>query len=308
MKCYHPINIGGDENPFYVPCGRCLACQERKQSEWSLRLTHELQYSKSAHFVTLTYNDEHLQYFNELTGEETDLPSVSLRHIQLFFKRLRKALCKEFGREYRIRYYLASEYGPTYHRPHYHAIIYGLPVKNAREYVDSAWQNGFVQVDSVTGARIRYVTKYCMKDHGETGSPDPKVMPVFSTMSRRPFIGHDFVFQKSNMLKYMDNPETTQYLTLNGFKYAFPKAYLRVYCPEKSATREWRAWLIECRIHDKEMAKRARLKWLYENDIELYRYEVWKESQEEREHKARKAREELRKKQYPLKRHSIQTS
>lgn len=308
MKCYHPINIGGDENPFYVPCGRCLACQERHQSEWTLRLTHELQYSETAHFVTLTYEDRYLHYFNELTGEKTDLPSVSRRDIHLFFKRLRKALCAEYGEDYRIRYYLTSEYGPTYHRPHYHAIIFGLPSDRAAEFVNDTWGLGFIKVDKVTGARIRYVTKYCMKDSLETGSPDPKVMPVFSSMSRRPFIGSAFVKQRSNMAKYKNNPVTSQYLTLNGFKYAMPKAYLRVYCPEKSAVREERAYLIECRIHDQERAKRARLKYLYETDRELYMHEIWKECREESEHKARKERERLRKLHHPLKRFSIQTS
>lgn len=308
MRCFHPVNIGSWDEPFYVPCGKCVACRHNHRKQWSLRLTHELQGSKTAHFVTLTYNDEHLKFFNELTGEETSMPSVSLRDVQLFFKRLRKSLCAEFGKDYRIRYYLTSEYGPTYHRPHYHAIIFGLPAKNPGRYIDDAWQQGFVKVDPVTDARIRYVTKYCLKDKSETMSTDADVMPVFSTMSRRPFLGSCFVFNKANMAKYDRNPETCMFLTLKGFKYAFPRTYLNVYLPKDSIEREERTYRIQALFLDKQKARLARLAFLEETDPAEFRRLIDHECNEEKEMKAAMARQKRRSELDPRRLKSIQVS
>ena len=41
-------------------CGKCLNCRQYKALEWSLRLDCEMKYWKSACFVTLTYDDDHL--------------------------------------------------------------------------------------------------------------------------------------------------------------------------------------------------------------------------------------------------------
>ena len=76
MHCLHPINI---RNPAYraelgkdlyiqVPCGKCIACQERRRSEWAFRLETEAK-SRPAWFVTLTYDPQYLPTVNPLTGE-----------------------------------------------------------------------------------------------------------------------------------------------------------------------------------------------------------------------------------------------
>ena len=78
----------------------------RKRQQWAFRLQQELKVSSSSHFVTLTYNEENL------TKSKDGIPIVSKRDIQLFIKRLRKALPS-----YKLRYFLVSEYGPTTLRP-----------------------------------------------------------------------------------------------------------------------------------------------------------------------------------------------
>lgn len=188
-----------------VPCGQCYNCMMTRRQEWVFRLRHEVYNdTEKAFFITLTYDDDHL----DLNGE-TFLPEVSVRTCQLFLKQLRKLVPN-------FRYFLISEYGPRFTiRPHYHAVIMFprndrtnyydklgnlkmyplckdvslLDFKTMQAYVERAWQRGFVQVAPVTPARIAYVTKYCLKYQDvEDGRKKG-----FSLMSRRPGIGASFM-------------------------------------------------------------------------------------------------------------------
>lgn len=128
MQCTKPITlfkIGKVTYPngLQLPCGKCLACRIKKQSEWSLRLMHELSYHEKSVFLTLTYNDLNLPHNN----------SLDKRDLQLFFKRLRKNGAQ-------IKYFACGEYGELEGRPHYHAIIYGLGLnKDDKDLIKRAW-------------------------------------------------------------------------------------------------------------------------------------------------------------------------
>ncbi len=155
----------------YVPCGKCVTCMTKRSKSWTLRLTTEyLKYDKNC-VLTLTYDDEHLP--------ENGL--LNYRDVQLFIKRLRKRLCKKYGKDYRIRYACACEYGTQNTlRPHYHIIIfnwfpedidlrkpYKITKKNSQLYkskiCDDLWNNGFVDVGLVNHHTSRYVCQYCVK-------------------------------------------------------------------------------------------------------------------------------------------------
>ena len=153
MNCLSPIHIR-NEKPWKhhgflyltVPCGKCEACQKRKQQEWFVRLKYEQKFSDFAVFVTLTYNDENLP--SDLNVKKCD--------VQLYHKRLRQLLPKEFSH---FRYYLTSEYGPETQRPHYHGIYFGIP-PNYYSLIEKAWSKGFVKYDEINDNRIRYVVGY----------------------------------------------------------------------------------------------------------------------------------------------------
>ena len=108
----HPTKKG---ERIVVPCGRCAACFSTKRSHWSSRIEYEYRYSHDAHFVTLTYDDEHIRQ------NEHGVYSVFKDDVQKFFKRLRQNSI--YGN---IRYYLTAEYGSRTMRPHYHAIIFNV--------------------------------------------------------------------------------------------------------------------------------------------------------------------------------------
>jgi len=171
------IPVCGVETLVSVPCGKCIPCLISKRQEWVLRLEREHRVSKSAHFVTLTYDQKHLRTNH----------SLDKRDLQLYLKRLRKKDESE-----RIRYYAVGEYGSRSGRPHYHLILFNSNEDNIR----GAWvdvhgkQIGLVHVGQVSGASIAYVTKYVI----QKGEPvaEGKERP-FATMSRRYGLGGHYL-------------------------------------------------------------------------------------------------------------------
>lgn len=168
MRCISPVFVR--KQMMSVPCGKCAFCIKKAIDSWCVRLGHELDYSSSAFFLTLTYNDEHLPKDGHL----------SKRDLQLFIKRLRK-------RNPGIRYFAVGEYGTEVGRPHYHAVVFNL-VDLA--LVTESWCDkegkpiGYIKGDRATKGRIRYMVSYMATPVPEDG----KVRP-FRLMSRVPGIG-----------------------------------------------------------------------------------------------------------------------
>ncbi|MCE3047900.1 hypothetical protein LW137_00305 [Helicobacter sp. faydin-H23] len=113
-----------------------LSHKETQQMDRSLNLRKCLPFSSSI-FVTLTYSNEFLP----------SPPSVSKRELQLFLKRLRKALGDK-----KIRYYACGEYGDTFLRPHYHLIIFGMGNTSEEvKLIEKIWNKGLIYVRNVLG-------------------------------------------------------------------------------------------------------------------------------------------------------------
>lgn len=177
-------------------------------------------------FITLTYRDECLPPNG----------SLSLRDLQLFFKRLRKKLSGG------VRFLACGEYGDTLYRPHYHALLFGhrpndlvkFFVKNGMTTYLSAslekvWQLGFVTVSEVTLASAAYVAQYVLKKNEhtkllekldkETGEVVP-VTPPFITMSKNPGLGAKW-FERYGMTDIYPRDECV----LNGRHFKVPRYY-----------------------------------------------------------------------------------
>lgn len=159
-----------NQTPIPVPCGRCIACRERKASEWRKRLALEAHCHSSCSWFTLTYNDDSLP-LDRL---------ASKRHIQLFMKRFRH-VSRDFDIDVAgVKYFIVCEYGSRSRRPHYHGIMFGVDfladcwkprlvgLKSryglfSSSVLERVWNNGFVLVDRLLGKSINYVTKYLLK-------------------------------------------------------------------------------------------------------------------------------------------------
>ena len=197
--------------PF--PCGKCPACVRRRVSGWAFRLNKQSEQSNSAHFVTLTYNDEHIK--KTKNGFET----LVKKDVQDFFKRLRK-LTKQ-----KISYYAVGEYGDTGERPHYHIILFNANPK----IVENAWKLnditlGNVHFGDVGDASVGYTLKYISKDKKIPQFNGDDRQKEFTLMSK----GLGAGYLTENMVKWhtKGNIENKVYLPLkDGKKAAMPRYY-----------------------------------------------------------------------------------
>ncbi|AXL15037.1 replication initiator protein [Microviridae sp.] len=189
--------------PVEVPCGSCIGCRLERSRQWAVRCHHEASLYDSNCFVTLTYSDQQLPC----------PPSIAVRPLQLFIKRLRK----KYGAG--IRFFACGEYGQSGSRqwnPHYHLILFNHDFPDKKlwkenkhgdhvyisESLQSLWQDqGFTTTAGVTFQSAAYVSRYIMKkvtgepakDHYSWVDPETgevlQLTPEFVTMSRRPGIG-----------------------------------------------------------------------------------------------------------------------
>lgn len=175
----------------YFPCGRCLECLVRKQSDIRNRMVIEQSmYDCPPLFLTLTYNDKYLPG----CGVKKDDVSKFFNRLHLLMAR--NGYCSDF------KHICFSEYGSMRHRPHYHAIIFGVDLNDFKAgWFDfynlccDAWSSnpsrrcdtreslGFIYLKSVDARAFRYVSKYVGKDMVE--NVPFGMTPNFISSSRR---------------------------------------------------------------------------------------------------------------------------
>lgn len=158
MKCVTPVQVKHGKSFILVPCGRCPPCKHRRVNEWVFRMKKEEERSSSSHFITLTYDTDHVPI------SPNGYMTLRKKDFQDFMKRLRKAVSVDYP-EARIKYYAVGEYGTQNKRPHYHAIIFNVP---DTQYFPDAWSLGGVMiggvhVGQVTSDSIAYTMKYIDK-------------------------------------------------------------------------------------------------------------------------------------------------
>lgn len=220
MPCFSPVRAWrsaageilfverGDCRELEFPCGQCVGCRLERSRQWAVRIMHEASLHDSNLFVTLTYDDEHLQS-----------PSLEYRDFQLFMRKLRK-------RFPRPRFYMCGEYGEEKLRPHFHACLFGVGFPDMCEWrkspsghmlyrskqLEALWPHGNSEIGELTFESAAYVARYVMKKvNGQAADwIDPatglsnyqrvsdigelvEVEPEFCEMSRRPGIGYDWL-------------------------------------------------------------------------------------------------------------------
>lgn len=239
------VNLFYTTNGFLVPCGHCYECQSKRRSEWSVRNQIELYHSRSAYFLTLTYNEESINELDSCEFTCIRLPKKS--HYQNFIKRLRKFI--------NMRYFGVHEYGKNGLRPHYHIIVYlsdddELPLS----LVQKSWDYGFITKDRVNNARIHYVTKYLQKSFRQKNFTIEETLSdlesnlidldtaryeimqqrlyknTFNFMSTKPAIGYQLLdnkemvaFIRKQALSKNEYPQ----LHFNGQSFPLPRYYIK---------------------------------------------------------------------------------
>ena len=245
MACYHPMlcayqgtsiagtpqykilgswtGVKNHPKDIQVPCGHCIGCRLDRSRAWADRMMLELDHSKTAVFLTLTYDNDHVPV-SMINDDGLPYYTLDKRDVQLFLKRLRK-----FFDYKKIRYFLAGEYGDKTMRPHYHAIIFGLDLDDFSDRIhfgsnsfgqpyytsstlERIWSNGFVSLAPVSWQTCAYVARYVTK---KLNGPESIVYdyrnctPPFALMSRRPGIAGYFAVDHPDLLgdrlQYIDD-------------------------------------------------------------------------------------------------------
>lgn len=219
--CY-AIQKTKQEKPF--PCGRCGECRAKRVSAWSFRLMQEDKRSISSHFITLTYDTKHIPI------SPRGYMQLSIRDLQLFFKKLRKAHGKDAKA---IKYYAVGEYGGKTWRPHYHIILFNCRV----ELIEAAWSVigidknacktrfniGNVHYGKVSGASVGYTLKYISKPSKIPQHANDDRKKEFSLISKG--IGSNYL--NGRLIQWHKSDlENRYYVNLNdGKKAAMPRYY-----------------------------------------------------------------------------------
>lgn len=257
MTCYYPLQafygalkLNGKRRvvfkeelreygaPFSVPCGQCVGCRLERARQWGVRIMHEVQLHDFNCYLTLTYSDECLP---------RDL-SLHPEHFLLFIRRLRhyartrkfKKEHPEYARDNGIRYYHCGEYSPDKRRPHYHACIFNFDFpdrifhkmsKGNKLYIsktlDDLWGLGHCYIGNVTFDSANYVARYIIDkingdrafDHYTDKESGVYLHPEYSSMSRRPGIGADWLY------KYYEDVYPSDEVIVHGLSVRPPKYY-----------------------------------------------------------------------------------
>jgi len=214
-----------------LPCGQCLGCRLERSRQWATRCMHEASLHDQTAFLTLTYDDAHLPFRNQL-----EYPTF-----QSFMRRFRKRVKTP------LRFYMAGEYGAKEQRPHYHALIFGYDFPDKKHFkktdagekiytsdlLSQLWPLGHASTGAVTFESAAYVARYCVskvtgkaaeahyKRSDEHG--DYQLTPEFNHMSLKPGIGLKFLD------KYLSDIYPNDYVVTNGHKAKPPKYYDRKY-------------------------------------------------------------------------------
>ena len=185
---------------------------KRRTSGWSYRLVKEGDRSKTALFITLTYNTDTVPITKK------GYMNLDKKDVQKFMKRLRK-LSNE-----KLKYYACGEYGTQKMRPHYHIIMFNA---NA-EMVNRAWaldnkNIGNIYIGTVNEASIGYTLKYMTKQGKIPIHKNDDRQKEFSLMSKG--LGSNYLTEQ--MIKWhKDDLKTRMYVPMkDNKKIAMPRYY-----------------------------------------------------------------------------------
>lgn len=227
-----------------VPCGQCVECKKSYVKGWVFRIMNEYKSknTRSAYFLTLTYDDESLfNPDNNLISADGEM-QLNYKHHQLYMKKLRKSYEKTSNR---IKYFTVGEYGDKSDRPHFHSIIFNADQQNILD----SWPYGSVHFGKVSESSVGYTLKYAFKRIGRVHKSDWKEVSQSRPRERALIsqgIGLDYLSE--NIKKYYKNDLKKNITKEGGVVQSLPRYYReRIYT---EAEREARSRLVQKRMDE----------------------------------------------------------
>lgn len=171
--CLSPVHLYkfvDNKRVYYdVPCGKCVECKSRRRNDYVVKCYNEFMNCSSAHFITLTYNDEHVPWVIDSSSGEIHL-TLDIKDFQSCIKRCRRSYFFRHKENFDCRYMICGEYGSETHRPHYHLLVFNwqsefleLFLRDWQKYFGftSCKQVGMTNKDFYKSSL--YVSKYVVK-------------------------------------------------------------------------------------------------------------------------------------------------
>jgi hypothetical protein len=226
-----------------VPCGKCPKCKRKRQSEWVFRLSQEQKVSKSAAFITLTYDDENLP--KSFNGHATLQPD----HLTNFWKRLRKINNSSKP----IRYYAVGEYGTKFQRPHYHAIVFNInhTILQHNDKLQNIWSHGSIDIAKSEGASQRYTLGYIMDTKWNPTQDDDDRYPQFSRKSQK--LGINFL--TPDTINYYNQRELPAIILPGGNFMHMPRYYKEKIFKKETLRKITKEYIKHNELTDQEFQK-----------------------------------------------------
>lgn len=181
----------GDENVFLFPCGSCENCRRNYANEWAIRCSLEAQMHKYNYFITLTYDDRHIQY-------------SCIEDLRKFFDRL-----SGYKHKNKFKYFACMEKGEHTERNHFHIVLFSdfeLDLKEPQwihgfyyyhsSKLEELWTFGWHNVAPFESNCARYVAKYTSKNKSK--------IIMSRNLSKSYFDFHKLDIIKDNFVVYGD--------------------------------------------------------------------------------------------------------
>ena len=188
-----------------IDCRHCLNCLVKRTAQIEFLAKRELvdnyMYGKSAAFVTLTYDDDHLP--------KTEYGFTTLRrdHVQKFIKNIRRQM-DYYNSVIPFKYLYCGEYGDGSHatkdgstsRSHYHIIFIGLSPDQVKLFTRKLWKYGLCDIGPLSAGGLRYICKYMTK-----ASPNKDVKRIREVAGvQNPFFYHSIGIGKEWINRNLD--------------------------------------------------------------------------------------------------------
>lgn len=233
MRCIRPIKAGFQHDgtsltfsyknvdkqyaTFEFECRKCLPCRLNIAREKAIRAFHEAQMHEDNIFLTLTYDEEHLES-----------PRLIYQHFQKFIRDLR------YRAQVKIPYMVTGEYGDKFKRPHWHALLFNYQPPDQKfkytsdrgdtvyssEELTKVWSRGSIEYGSITIDSANYVARYAAKKLCHGRDQDHDYHPIHKTSSK-------YGLGRSWIEKYHVQTFEHGYVTLpNGAHSKIPRYYV----------------------------------------------------------------------------------
>ena len=219
--CNRPIEtlITNGTRSKYIkyPCGQCLGCRIDKEKMWSQRCEYEQKKFVKSAFVTITYDDLHLQF-----KEKAIRPSLSREEFDKYIDRITQNSKAKYGKDFKYKFFASNEYGGIFKRPHAHILFFGLDFQRDNDIFKKSWKYGMIKTMPIKPGAIRYVVDYFSK---EMLTGDLAIETYDKKGLERPFISHSQGLGRGLYFENREEIRNTGQLIIGGKQIKIPSYY-----------------------------------------------------------------------------------